>query len=303
MPSFSSNSLTFRFRIGRPDIDEWRGTVIVSELQNHFECHSDFPRTLCPDSWRWYSTRPDDPKPKQVVHIPLGSWLLARLTFLLGEQNASDYIRIDEDEYRMDLDVVSDSSEQMGCITVFSDLNQIRTVGQTHLASQPDTVISALCDALCCRPDDLAVCRLEIADGVVGWDGCSFYGAHVRPSRFATFAQRDVHQQIEDLSTRSVTFPRMDDESFAESKETVHSIIQYLRTEGDGDSLDAEDLHFLRSARVEASAYWIWKYLERDGTVCYVTISDGPNGICLGTSDSYGLSPEQYIYGDHKGWL
>jgi hypothetical protein len=106
-----------------------------------------------------------------------------------------------------------------------------------------------------------------------------------------------------DLSTVTVTFPRLPDDSAAGCPVPVSDLLEYLAMEvPDGDSLSAEQLTFLRTADVEGTQYWIWRFREPDGDNAYATVSVAPGGsrTTIGyDADYYGLTPEQFILGDY----
>ena len=82
-------------------------------------------------------------------------------------------------------------------------------------------------------------------------------------------------------------------------------VLSYLADEvPDGHRLTADDLHFVRTADVEGTRYWIWRFDEPEGgEPAYVTVSveeGGPHAIGY-EADYYGLTPEQFILGDYHG--
>jgi hypothetical protein len=99
----------------------------------------------------------------------------------------------------------------------------------------------------------------------------------------------------------NVTFLYLEPNAAESCPEPLDSIIKYLRMESsDGDDVEAEQLHFLRTAQVADARYWIWRFQENDGTECYVTVSASADGtICTGYDENfYSLSPEQFMLGD-----
>lgn len=102
--------------------------------------------------------------------------------------------------------------------------------------------------------------------------------------------------------TSIVDFRRLPDDSPASCPVPVVAVLDYLSDEvPDGESLTASDLVFVRTAQVENSRYWIWRFNEPDGDAAYATVSAAPDGTAtIGyETDYYGLTPEQFILGDH----
>jgi hypothetical protein len=56
----------------------------------------------------------------------------------------------------------------------------------------------------------------------------------------------------------------------------------------DGESVQANQLRFLRTALVERHRYWIWSFHEADGRACYLTVSLSPDRArCIGYEENY----------------
>ncbi len=77
--------------------------------------------------------------------------------------------------------------------------------------------------------------------------------------------------------------------------------MEYVRMESaDLDESKEESLQFVRTAQVAEEKHWLWTYTESDGQVCYVLLTDRPDGSgCLGLSEPNGLSPEQYMLAEY----
>ncbi|HWJ63653.1 MAG TPA: hypothetical protein VNS19_16890 [Acidimicrobiales bacterium] len=106
-----------------------------------------------------------------------------------------------------------------------------------------------------------------------------------------------------DLVHVAIDFPRLPDDTAASCRVPLHEILDHLADEvPDGDELTAGDLEFLRTADVEGTGYWIWRFDEPgdDGEPAYLTVADDGTTTTVGyETDYYGLSPEQFILGDH----
>lgn len=107
-----------------------------------------------------------------------------------------------------------------------------------------------------------------------------------------------------DLANVEIDFPRLAWDSAGSCPEPMSEILSYLSIESaDGESLQASDLTFLRTAEIwNEGHYWIWEFTESDGEQCYVTVSESAEtGVtCIGFDGNYwNLTPEQFILGTH----
>ena len=113
----------------------------------------------------------------------------------------------------------------------------------------------------------------------------------------------DMPDDNADLATVDVSFPRLPDDSASSCPVPIQNLLEYLADEvPGGEQLNASDLTFLRTADVEGTGYWIWRFKEPDGgDAAYATVSvDDTGASTLGyEADYYGLSPEQFILGDY----
>ena len=119
----------------------------------------------------------------------------------------------------------------------------------------------------------------------------------------------DIGQTDEDeeepLSSLDISYPHLKDDSARSSPVPMSQILEYLTMEADDDTLRADDLHFIRTARVGPRDYWIWRFEEQDGSEAFVTVSRDPDGsTCVGydTNDD-DLTPEQFIYGTEHDYF
>lgn len=114
----------------------------------------------------------------------------------------------------------------------------------------------------------------------------------------------EMPEDNEELAKIKVEFPYLSDNSAKSCPESMKEILDYLHMESpDEDDIEASDLKFIRTAKVENHEYWIWKFYEADGEECYVTVSKRPDdGTTIGYDDNFlNLTPEQYILGDYHG--
>ncbi len=115
-------------------------------------------------------------------------------------------------------------------------------------------------------------------------------------------ALEDMPADNADLARIEIDFARLEPDTPELCPRSMADIQEYLALEdGDLDAVGTRELKFLRTALVEKTRYWIWDYHESDGTHCYVTVSLKPDGgnILGMDGDWHGLTPEQFILGDH----
>jgi hypothetical protein len=115
----------------------------------------------------------------------------------------------------------------------------------------------------------------------------------------------DLPEDNEDLSGVAVDLPRLVDDSVSSCPVGIEELLDYLEVEvPGGDSLKAEDLAFLRTAELGDARYWIWSFHEpAGGALAYATVRLDPDGTQTRSyeGDNYGLSPEQFLVGEHCG--
>jgi hypothetical protein len=85
-------------------------------------------------------------------------------------------------------------------------------------------------------------------------------------------------------------------------------ILEYLDVEAPGGSESGSeaviqfDLHFVRTALVNDSKYWLWRFKADDDLDCYVAVQETPTGdSILGFDEAFGLTPEQWLVLDYYG--
>lgn len=109
----------------------------------------------------------------------------------------------------------------------------------------------------------------------------------------------------EELKSMSPEFERLAEDSATSCPVTMADLLEYLRMEADVETLSAGDLTFIRTARVEDRAYWIWRFEEDDGTESFATVSRDPDEtICFGCGwNDENLTAEQYLYGEYHEYF
>src|SRR6476646_1098528 len=100
------------------------------------------------------------------------------------------------------------------------------------------------------------------------WPGsmCSVLSNATEPQRDGRIANVLPFDQMPednaDLANLSVDFPRLETDEAESSPVRREDILSYLADEvPDGGQLSWADLRFLRTAQVEESAYWVWRFI------------------------------------------
>lgn len=122
--------------------------------------------------------------------------------------------------------------------------------------------------------------------------------------------REDWPEDIDEMRNIAVELPQLSPDSPATCPVTVSEILEYLGQEAPGGADSGSDeviefqLEFVRTAQVEATRYWIWRFIDSRGSECYLLIELRPNGQTVrGYDESFGLTPEQCILGVHYDTL
>jgi hypothetical protein len=120
-----------------------------------------------------------------------------------------------------------------------------------------------------------------------------------------TPAFEPVPRRYAELKAMSPEFPRLQDDSRRSCPVPMRKIMGYLLLEMGDSCPKARELEFLRTAQVDDRACWIWRFQEQVRADAFVTVWRDPDGkVIIGyRSNTEGLTPEQYIYGEHHGML
>jgi hypothetical protein len=105
-----------------------------------------------------------------------------------------------------------------------------------------------------------------------------------------------------ELANVEIQFQRLQPDTPDSCPVPLDDVVAYLRLESpDYESVEASQLTFLRTALLADHRYWIWSFQESDGSDCFVTVSQSPDGTtCTGYEENYyGLTPEQFMLGDY----
>ncbi len=106
----------------------------------------------------------------------------------------------------------------------------------------------------------------------------------------------EMPEDNEDLAKININFLPVPESKSIDPNMFIRHMLEYLELEGFKPD---DELQFLRSALVEGTAYWIWKFTS-DNEKCYATVEKDENTTCYGCdTDYYGLTPEQFILGTY----
>ncbi len=118
--------------------------------------------------------------------------------------------------------------------------------------------------------------------------------------------KKDLPDDYFELRRVPVELPRLSPDSQATCPLSMQDIQAYLdqETRGVHDPSDwgipEFNLQFLRTALVEGSWYWIWRFADVDGAECFLTVSLNPDRKrVIGYDECFGLTPEQFILADY----
>ncbi|HTN74036.1 MAG TPA: hypothetical protein VL096_02270 [Pirellulaceae bacterium] len=288
--------------------EDWWPARVQANITAALENQSDFPQRLCPDAWKWFRGVSYDQLPLEVIEVPRGSWLAARLAGACeGEAELAGLLKehvkatVDGHELSLELSVFTrDSNEQVAAIALVFDAAQIRIEGfsthEFHRIIDDDLMAILSRDALTA----LAVCKFTLDDQLLGYDGAQFYGETTRASRFVEFVEEE--RRVTELTKEAIELAPGQDEP-ANNAEVLRQVADYVRAEAHDNLFILDSLQYLRSAKVDETYYLIWEYHETDGRRCYVTFAHSPTGHVLSYNAAGDLTPEQYIYADYQHWF
>lgn len=288
--------------------EDWWPARVHANLTSALENQAEFPERLSPDAWKWHRSVPYDQLPLEVTHVPLGSWLAARLAFIAGDEDALRGLLLEQvkatadgHEFSLALGVFTPSEDdQLAAIYLVLDAEQIRIEGFStaeYARAIDDDLMSALCHRAL---EDLALCALPLDDKTIGYDGQRFYGERQRVSRFEEIVAEE--RRVHDLAAENIELPPGEDGP-ATHPELLRQLGEYIRAETADGQFILDNLQYLRSAKLDDTYYLIWEYRETAGRRCYATFAHAPTGDVMSYNDAGELTPEQYIYADYKQWF
>jgi hypothetical protein len=173
-----------------PQIANLRESIHCN-LTMRLERHPAFPRELCPDAPRWFTEAAA--VPREIDYIPLGSWLLARLTGLFGCEEkllqligTSCLLATREEQGVICFDIFEDDTctRAVGVGLLFFEEHWLTLRGRVPQELQ-ELIIDDLIDLLACNAmSHLAPCALMVGGHLLGWNGEAFFGSRRKTSRF-----------------------------------------------------------------------------------------------------------------------
>ncbi|SPE61468.1 hypothetical protein SBV1_710002 [Verrucomicrobia bacterium] len=120
----------------------------------------------------------------------------------------------------------------------------------------------------------------------------------------------ELPEDFDELKRVVVELPRLADDSAASCPAPMTEILEYLSYEAPGGehSGSAEviefQLEFVRTALVEQTRYWIWRFTDADSCESYVTVGiDGSGQQMMSYDETFGLSPEQRILAEYYDFV
>jgi hypothetical protein len=118
--------------------------------------------------------------------------------------------------------------------------------------------------------------------------------------------REELPEDFYELKSVAVELPRLSPDLPANCPVTMNEILEYLGQEAPGGAESGSQeviefqLEFLRTALIEATQYWIWRFADLEGTECYVTVALRPDrNTVTGYDESFGFTPEQFILADY----
>ena len=116
-----------------------------------------------------------------------------------------------------------------------------------------------------------------------------------KPKRKPKRAKKKLPQTRDELTRYSIELERLEPDDVSRCPVTMAEVLKYLHAEG--ESVDEDDLTFVRTARIDDAEYWLWRFGD-GGSECFVTVSKIKKATTIGYEEAVGLTPSQYVYGD-----
>jgi hypothetical protein len=104
----------------------------------------------------------------------------------------------------------------------------------------------------------------------------------------------------EDLASLSVSFPFLEPNTPEKCPVSIEDLLDYLSVESE-EGITADDLEFIRTAKVAKENYWIWRFIDSYGDECFAWVRDRRWGSTVTSFDKnhYHLTPEQYMLANY----
>jgi hypothetical protein len=118
--------------------------------------------------------------------------------------------------------------------------------------------------------------------------------------------REELPEDFYELKNVPVELPHLPDDTAASCPASMAGILEYLDYEAPGGEHSGSEevipfqLEFVRTALVEGTRYWIWRFTDSDARESYVTVAIDPTGRQItGYDESFGFTPEQFILADY----
>ena len=104
-----------------------------------------------------------------------------------------------------------------------------------------------------------------------------------------------------DVRTIDVALARLNPDSAATCPVPYEQILEHVSTESDdGTNKQLSEPAFLRTARVGATSYWIWRFNDPTRGDGYILVSLWPPNVAVTEcDDTFDMTPEQFIVATH----
>lgn len=103
-----------------------------------------------------------------------------------------------------------------------------------------------------------------------------------------------------DVRTIDVALPRLDPDSPDTCPVPYEEVLEHVTTEFDDGTRKQLSPTFLRTARVGATSYWIWKFNDPGRGDGYILVSFWPPDVAATEcDDTFDMTPEQFIVASH----
>ena len=170
---FVSGPYGFQLAEEEQSPDGWR--VL---FRSHFHLELEHDARLPTESGGFGSTRPTEVCPDEKV--PVASWILGRLAYLLGPEERGRWLRTDDGEIGIAFDV-HESRRSIAHVQLVLSTLDVRLVGRMARSDFEEPIAQKLKDALLAHPDELAEVKAFVTPDVeLGFEAGKFLGAQPR---------------------------------------------------------------------------------------------------------------------------
>jgi hypothetical protein len=105
---------------------------------------------------------------------------------------------------------------------------------------------------------------------------------------------------LDEVRTVGVSLPRLDPDTPDTCPVPLADVQEHVRIESDDGTVKSFPLTFLRTARIGATEYWIWRFHEPGRGDGYALVAFWPPKLRITEcDDTFDMTPEQYILAAH----